>query len=134
MVFDFISGKIRKIIFVHNHSFVRTAVHMFELDDLDLGLNLDHSLGLVDDCIHRFERDIQARQYEHDAIHIQSYLLHMRRNRTLRAHRCRYIPDHIVVHFERGSHQLLVKHMQAMLQLKLKLLIVENVFGLRLTF
>ena len=48
MVFDFIS-------FVHticNHSFVHMAVHVFELIDPDLGMNLDPPLApetLLDD-------------------------------------------------------------------------------------
>ena len=59
MVFDFISSKNQKIIFVHNHSSDHTAVHMLELADLDLGTNLD--LGPGDYCtVHRFEADIQA--------------------------------------------------------------------------
>ena len=61
MVFDFISWKNQKIIFAHNvagRSFVHMAVHMFELVDPDLGMNLD--LGPGDYCIHRFEKDIQA--------------------------------------------------------------------------
>ena len=58
MVFDFISWKNQKIIFAHNHRFVHMAVHMFELVDPDLDMNLD--LGPGDYCIHRFEKDIQA--------------------------------------------------------------------------
>ena len=58
MVFDFISWKNQKIIFVHSHSSVHTAVHMFELVDPDLGMDLD--LGPGDYYIHRFEKDIQA--------------------------------------------------------------------------
>ena len=53
MVFDFISSKIQKIIFAHSHSFVRMAVHTFELVDHDLGLSL--GLGLVGYCIHRYK-------------------------------------------------------------------------------
>ena len=58
MVFDFISSKNQKIIFVHSHSSGHTVVHMLELADPDLDLNLDLVPG--DYCIHRFEADIQA--------------------------------------------------------------------------